>query len=145
MWLPFTLRASQSLDADLFYTVTELTMRPHVIAAGGSWEEESRRDETDQDAISSNASVIMVGADNAGILVVERLPYEVRLETLYLLPGFQGLGIGSALVSGLQREVAARCVPLRLHVLKVNPAKRFYESLGFVASHEGLKLHLKTR
>jgi len=24
-------------------------------------------------------------------------------------------------------------------------AKRFYEGLGFVAPHEGLKLHLKTR
>jgi ribosomal protein S18 acetylase RimI-like enzyme len=87
-------------------------------------------------SLDPNASVIVVGAVDAGILLVERLPHEVQLHILYLLPSFQGLGIGSALVSSLQREAAERRVPLRLKVLKVNPAKRLYERMGFSVEEE---------
>ena len=136
MPLHFALRASQSADATLFYNVTEQTMRAHVLAAGGTWDEERRRRESVEDCANSNASIILVGAIEAGILVVERLPHEVHLQDLYLLPRYQGQGIGSALVSALQKEAIARCVPLRLQVLKVNSAKRFYERLGFSVLEE---------
>lgn len=131
-----TLRASQSVDADLFYSITEQTMRPHVLAAGGTWEEERRRKEAAEDACNPGASVILVDTAEAGILAVEKLTSEIRLHMLYLLPGFQGLGVGSTLVSSLQQEASARGVPLRLQVLKVNPAKAFYEHLGFRVEEE---------
>jgi ribosomal protein S18 acetylase RimI-like enzyme len=111
-------------------------MRAHVIAAGGAWDEELSRREAAEDSVNPGASVVMVDAVDAGILLVERLPREVRLRTLYLLPDFQGRGIGCSLVSALQKEAAARAVPMRLHVLKVNPAKRFYERLGFGVEEE---------
>ena len=133
---PVTLRASRSSDAGLFYDVTEQTMRVHVIAAGGAWDDERTRRESAEQSVNPNASVIMFGGVEAGILLVERQPHEVRLQTLYLLPIYQGHGIGVTLVSALQTEAAARCVPLRLHVLKVNPAKRFYERLGFSVEQE---------
>ena len=133
---PFALRASQSADANLFYEITEQTMRAHVLAAGGTWNEERRRRDAVEDSANPNASIILVGAIEAGILLVARLPHEVHLQDLYLLPRYQGQGIGSALVSALQKEAIARCVPLRLQVLKVNSAKRFYERLGFSVLEE---------
>jgi ribosomal protein S18 acetylase RimI-like enzyme len=136
MALPVTLRASRNTDAGLFYDVTEQTMRVHVIAAGGSWEEEPRRREAAEDSVDPGASVIVVGEVDAGILTVERLPNEVRLLMLCLLPSYQGRGIGCSLVSALQTEAAARRVPLLLDVLKVNPARRFYERLGFAVEEE---------
>jgi ribosomal protein S18 acetylase RimI-like enzyme len=136
MALPVALRACRSTDAGLFYDVTEQTMRVHVIAAGGAWEEESRRREAAEDSVNPGASVIVVGEVDAGILIVERLPNEVRLLMLCLLPSHQGRGIGRSLVSALQREAAARRVPLLLDVLKVNPARRFYERLGFGVEDE---------
>ncbi len=131
-----TLRASRSVDAELFYFITEQTMRPYVIAAGGTWDEESRRKEAAEDAINPGASVILVNTAEAGILAIEKLISEIRLHMLYLLPGFQGLGVGSALVSSLQQEASRRGVPLRLQVLKVNPAKAFYERLCFRVEEE---------
>ena len=136
MTLPVTLRASRNTDADLFYDVIEQTMRVHAIAAGGAWDEERRRRETAEESISPSASVIVVGAVDAGILIVERLPSEIRLQELCLFPSYQGRGIGYSTVSALQKEAVARCVPLRLHVLKVNPAKRFYERIGFGIEEE---------
>jgi len=111
-------------------------MRVHAIAAGGTWEEESRHREAAEDSVNPGASVIVVGAVDVGILIVERLPNEVRLLMLCLLPSHQGRGIGSSLVSALQGEAVARRVPLRLDVLKVNPARRFYERLGFGVEEE---------
>ena len=78
----------------------------------------------------------MIGEIDAGILCVERKPDEIRLQTLYLLPSYQARGIGSSIVSALQMEAVARCVPLRLHVLKVNPAKHFYDRVGFSVEEE---------
>jgi len=131
-----TLRASQSVDAEFFYSVTEQTMRPHVLAAGGTWEEARRRKEAAEDAICPGTSVILVGTAEAGILAVQRSPSEIQLHTLYLLPRFQGLGVGSSLVSSLQQEATGRRVPLRLQVLKANPAKGFYEHIGFSVEEE---------
>jgi hypothetical protein len=51
-----SLRAANSVDADFFYLVTEQAMRPHVIAAGGSWEKERRRTESAEDAICPGTS-----------------------------------------------------------------------------------------
>jgi len=78
----------------------------------------------------------LVGTAEAGILAVERSPSEIQLHTLYLLPSFQGLGVGSYLVSSLQQEASRLLVPLRLQVLKANPAKGFYEHLGFSIEQE---------
>ena len=136
MALPAALRVSRNADARLFYDVLEQTMRVHVIAAGGTWEEESRRREAADDSVNPGASVIVLGEVDAGILIVERLPDEVHLLMLCLLPSHQGHGIGCSLVSALQREAAARCVPLRLEVLKFNPARRFYERMGFGVEDE---------
>ena len=136
MALSVTLRASQKTDASLFYDVTEQTMRVHVIAAGGTWEEEGRRREAAEDSVNPDASVIMVGKVDVGIMCVERQPHEIHLHMLCLLPGYQARGIGGSLVSALQREAAARCVPLRLNVLKANSAKHFYERLGFGVEQE---------
>jgi ribosomal protein S18 acetylase RimI-like enzyme len=133
---PITLRIPRKVDAGLFYDVTEQTMRVHIIAAGGAWDEERRREETTEVSLDPNASVVVVGSVDAGILLVERLPNEMHLHILYLFPSFQGLGIGSTLVSSLQREAAERQVPLRLMVLRVNPAKTFYERLGFRVEEE---------
>lgn len=133
---PITLRAPRSVDAGLFYDVMEQTMRVHIIAADGDWDEKRRREEATEVSLDPNASVIVAGTVAAGILLVERSPNEMHLHILYLFPIFQGLGIGSKLVSSLQREAAERQVPLRLKVLKVNPAKGFYERLGFTVEAE---------
>ena len=133
---PFALRASSNEDAALFYDIAEQTMRAHVLAAGGTWDEERRRRESADDSANPNANIVLIDAAEAGILVVERRPDEVYLHDLCLLPSYQGRGIGTAVVAALQKEAAARRVPLRLQVLKVNPALRFYERLGFSVMQE---------
>jgi GNAT superfamily N-acetyltransferase len=58
------------------------------------------------------------------------------LEHFYLAPGFQGRGIGSAVL----RELLERCDRggwrVRLQVLQGSPARRLYERYGFAVETE---------
>ena len=51
-------------------------------------------------------------------------------------PRFQGQGIGTAILQDMQRDAAEQGLEVRLQVLKVNPARRLYERLGFEVTGE---------
>ena len=67
---------------------------------------------------------------------MRRLPDEVRLDRVFLLPECQNRGIGTRLVRDVLAEARAAGLPVRLRVFRVNPARRLYERLGFVATGE---------
>ncbi len=55
-----------------------------------------------------------------------------KLHKLYVLPSFQGSGIGKKLLSRVIQEGRAAGAPfLDLNVNRFNPARKFYERLGF--------------
>jgi ribosomal protein S18 acetylase RimI-like enzyme len=107
-------------------------MREFIIATWGAWNESRVQSESREHSISSNARVIQVGDLDAGVLLVERYPTHIQLAQIYLLPEYQHLGIGSALIESLIIEASQSNIPIRLHVMAVNPAKKFYEQFGFV-------------
>lgn len=66
-----------------------------------------------------------------GWLRTEARPDCEWLDLLVIAPSAQGRGLGSRLIRGLQAVAAARAVPLRLSVYRVNPARALYARLGF--------------
>jgi len=48
------------------------------------------------------------------------------------LPDHRGAGIGGAILRSLLAEAAAAGKPVRIHVERLNPARRLYERLGFL-------------
>ncbi|HEU4413451.1 MAG TPA: GNAT family N-acetyltransferase [Candidatus Angelobacter sp.] len=71
-----------------------------------------------------------------GRLLVLRQAGSVLLVDIALLPDSRGLGIGTELIGQLVRECRAEKLPLRLQVLKANPAMKLYERLGFAKTGE---------
>jgi ribosomal protein S18 acetylase RimI-like enzyme len=67
-----------------------------------------------------------------GRLYIDQGPKEFVLVDISLLPEYRGTGIGRYLIGRLQEEAARMNRPVRLHVLRGNPASRLYEQLGFV-------------
>jgi histidine triad (HIT) family protein len=67
-----------------------------------------------------------------------------EIESVHVAERFRGLGIGSALVSAaLERARSSGCYRVQLTSNKSRQrAHRFYERLGFEATHEGYKLYL---
>jgi ribosomal protein S18 acetylase RimI-like enzyme len=80
----------------------------------------------------------IVEQDGASIgrLMVLRKPESVLLVDISLLPQFRGKGIGGELMRKLVQECDQQKLPLRLQVLRTNPAQRLYERLGFAKAAE---------
>jgi GNAT superfamily N-acetyltransferase len=81
-------------------------------------------------------SVICVGGERAGRLIVNRARGEILIVDIALLPQFRGAGVGGGLVRRLIDEADAGRLPLRCHVARGNDARRFWERAGFVAQDE---------
>ena len=91
------------------------------------------------------AEVLLIGGEPAGLLKVIRDPREWRLSQFQLLPAYQGMGLGTGLLTDLLAEAQTAGVPVSLSVLKVNPAQRLYQRLGFaVISESELGLCMQT-
>jgi GNAT superfamily N-acetyltransferase len=77
--------------------------------------------------------VILRDGQPIGRLYVARWAAEVRIVDIALLPEHRGAGIGTAILRDLLAEAGATGKPVRIHVERLNPARRLYERLGFVS------------
>jgi ribosomal protein S18 acetylase RimI-like enzyme len=83
--------------------------------------------------------IISRSGERIGVLALTSHDTHVQLEKIYLLPAHQNQGIGSSLIRQLMQHAAQQRKPLRLRVLRVNPARRLYERLGFAATFTTLE------
>lgn len=101
----------------------------------------------------NNELVVACIADEViGVLQLTLIPsltyqggWRALIEGVRVDARFRQQGIGKALFEwAIIRARERGCLMVQLTTDKARPeAKRFYEALGFVASHEGMKLHLK--
>lgn len=82
---------------------------------------------------AASYDVIVVDGADAGRLYTARVPGEVRVVDIALLPPFRGRGVGAGLLGEILAEAAGLGATVVIHVEHQNPAKRLYERLGFVA------------
>ena len=119
---------------------------------------------TDQDLAAYQRAFRAIDADSAHLLVVAQAgPQVVGTLQLSFIPGlarrgalraqveavrvhesYRGRGLGAAMMGWAIEEARRRgCGLVQLTSDKSRPdAHRFYQQLGFVASHEGMKLRL---
>ena len=79
----------------------------------------------------ADRSLLCLEQHAVGVLTVQRTPNAIRLIDIALLPNYRGQGLGARVLRGLQDEARKSARPLRLQVLKGNPAERLYIRLGF--------------
>jgi GNAT superfamily N-acetyltransferase len=127
-----TLRRANAEDVELAFRVLKETMREYVVATWGTWSEEESRRQTVEQVSAGRTEVIELDGVPAGIQLVERASTHIQLEQLYVSKEFQRRRIGTQLVKRLLREASGSKLPVRLRVLAVNPARVFYERLGFI-------------
>jgi ribosomal protein S18 acetylase RimI-like enzyme len=86
-----------------------------------------------------------------GVLQITFIPgltyqggWRALIEGVRVDAGARSSGLGKAMIEwAMQRARERECHLVQLTTDKSRPdAKKFYEALGFVASHEGMKLHL---
>ena len=111
-------------------------MRTCIADTWGKWDEEYQRRRFDQDFDPKKGEIIVVEGDDAGYLSVVRTMESIYIELIEVAPEYQRRRIGTSIVSGLLREAADSTLPVNLHVMRVNRARRLYERLGFSVSGE---------
>ncbi|HEX7034428.1 MAG TPA: GNAT family N-acetyltransferase [Pseudomonadales bacterium] len=121
-------------DLDWLIGLRLITMAEHFERAGEHLTTEDQRARVlrDFDAIR----IVMVGSERVGMLKVTRLPDLWHLVQIQILPVHQRKGLGGRLIQALLQDASQAGVPVVLRVLKVNPAKRLYDRLGFRVTAE---------
>lgn len=125
-----SLRTAKPSDRDFLWWLHRVTMKEYVDKTWG-WDEQWQKERFDETFEPETLQLIESDNRAVGYIKVERSPNEIFLSAIEVAPDFQNRGIATKLLSELILESRANKVPIRLQVLKVNPARRFYERLGF--------------
>ena len=130
-----TTRTATPDDYDFLWQLLKATMQDYVDQTWGwdeAWQQTYFRGTFDP---GENQIVVLNGQD-IGVIAVKQTETAVFLSRIYILPEYQGQGIGTQLVESVKAEAFREGLPVTLRVLKVNPARHLYERLGFVVAEE---------
>ena len=75
---------------------------------------------------------IVVGGQRVGFVVVKPDGDALLLDHLYVQPGSQGQGVGSAVLALVFAQADAMSLPLRVGALRDSASNRFYRRHGFL-------------
>jgi len=140
-WLHW-LQLSTADDFEFVFQLNKTNMRPYVEQMRG-WNDQAERLAMQQQFHPGCDQIIMIDGKEAGIFGVDRHASEIQLRHIEILPEYQRLGVGTALIRSLLHEAQQAKLPVRLTVLKVNPARRLYSRLGFrIAGETESKYHM---
>ncbi len=118
-------------DIEFLYQLCEATMKPYIIAVWKQWSEPMVREGLSKSLLAGEFSAVLLGSQRIGAISVLKHETHHQLEQLYILPEYQGRGLGAVLVQQVISEAKAMGVSVRLRVLAPNPARALYERLGF--------------
>lgn len=138
------LRQASAQDAGFIYAVYEATARNLVEGLGKRWAEQPMREKSNAEALDGLTKIVMVRGQDIGFYSAELRPTELWLESLFLMPEYQGKGLGKALLGQAMSQARAAAVPLRCQVMSYNPAIAFYLRQGLaLVKEEGQSVFLE--
>jgi ribosomal protein S18 acetylase RimI-like enzyme len=126
------LRQATWEDYDFLYDLLKTAMREHVERIW-VWDEHWQRERFERTFDPAENQIIVLHDVDT-----RRHEDEIFLARLYILPEYQGRGIGTQLIESLLVEARQEGLPVTLRVLTGNPAKRLYERLGFETVEEAV-------
>ena len=130
--MEFVTRQGTNEDKDWLYQLYCSTMRMYVELTWG-WDEEFQRHGFQTNLHPTKFRIVVIGQDSEGAYLVNEEDDHYWIEMLLVSKKVQRKGLGSAIIKELQAESVRTGKPLRLSVIKANPAKEFYRRLGFYA------------
>jgi ribosomal protein S18 acetylase RimI-like enzyme len=76
-------------------------------------------------------NIILLAGEPIGRLWIYRMPSEIRIVDISLIPSARKRGIGRFLLERVIAEAAAKRAKVTIHVERFNPAMHLYQRLGF--------------
>ena len=131
----YQLRAATMDDYDFLYNLLVATMKRYVEQTWG-WNELYQQRRFREKFHPKDYKIIVVEDRDVGVISTERWRSELFLAEIQICPEYQRRGIATSILRDLMRKAEQQQIPLTLQVLRVNPARRLYERLGFVVMAE---------
>jgi GNAT superfamily N-acetyltransferase len=80
--------------------------------------------------------IITADGQDVGWIQEQISERSINLGSFYVAPAMQGRGIGTQVLRMLLERAARESKAMTLAVVKINPARQFYEKRGFRTTHE---------
>lgn len=129
--MEFGLRKAVATDRDWLWATKTRCLRAYIEQTYGAWDEDTQRARFDATFIVEEIHIVSFDGQDAGFLAARHDADVIQLFNLMIAPEFQNRGLGTAVLRHVLAHAQARRLPVRLQVMKVNPARRLYERVGF--------------
>ena len=129
------IRIATPEDYGFLYALHCTTMYDYIEATWGwdeAWQQSHFKEHFQPDA----NQIIMLNGHDIGRVEVDYKEDRAHIGNIQILPEHQSKGIGSVVILKIIRHAQRQERFVTLQVLKVNPARRCYERLGFVVEGE---------
>lgn len=141
-----TLRSATPADRAFVERIYFETQRWLIEELFGWRGDDVERAKFDEFYNEQETRIVRVKGEDAGWLTVVREPDRIEIDSIYIAPKKQNGGLGTFLLQQLIAEAEEAHKNLTLSTAKINPARRLYERLGFVAVGESeLKVHMERK
>lgn len=126
------MRQGEPADMGWLYQTFKRTMQDFISDTWG-WDE-LLQEHSFFENLPAKSFAIATQANDVGALNLREKADYLWLEMVLVLPDYQGRGIGRLMLEYAQDKAIEAKKPLRLSVLKLNPAHNFYRHMGFEQS-----------
>ena len=86
--------------------------------------------------IEADTKKIIMDNKVVGFYVIRNKSDHVHLDHLYILPEYQGAGLGTKIIGLVKSKAQENCLPIRLCALRDSRSNEFYKKHGFSYTHE---------
>jgi GNAT superfamily N-acetyltransferase len=138
------LRDATAADRDLCFEIKKKAFGNYVDEIWG-WEEGVQRRLHDKDFVPDQCRIVTLNSQNVGLLVISTEGNSLWINQIYILPIHQNRGYGTRIIQGVIGEADQVGKTVKLQVLKINPAKKLYERLGFTVTGTNGPHHVMER
>jgi GNAT superfamily N-acetyltransferase len=130
-----SLRPALAGDAIFARTIYFDTMR-WIIERLLGWDEQLEKEKFTAQFNAAASQIIVADGKDVGWIQAQDNADALWLQSLYVTPAMQRRGIGTEVLRRLTERTHGEHKALTLSVVKINPALRLYQRLGFNITHE---------
>lgn len=130
-----SFRPAQDSDIDFLYDLHVVTMREYVDQTWG-WDDAVQETMFRKHYIPAEIQIITLNDKDIGMISLEERKEDVFLRVIEIHPAYQRQNLGTTIIQKIINDAIHKMKPIHLRVLRVNPAKRLYERLGFSVIEE---------
>ena len=128
--MDISLRQAHKKDYKFLWGLHKATMESYVDKVWG-WDEHFQKTYFNDRFETRNIQIIQNHGMSIGAIEILSKESELFIADVKILPNYQNRGIGTTVLNRIINASHTNHKRVRLQVLKVNPAKRFYDRMNF--------------